>query len=168
MDRQPTPTETITALEQIAETLIGLWRTTREQVAPSISEQQMRVLTALERSDTNLSSLAEVLGLPPSSATRLCDRLERHGLLERRPAGRRVIVFLTPAGRTLLTSIHGYRRRRLEQAWNLIPAADRSVLAGLLPRIALPAPSSEVDPLREQHPAGLAAGDLSPVEEPLA
>lgn len=56
-----------------------------------------------------ISALARVLGMTPASATELADRLERAGLVERRPHPtdrRKRLLHPTPAATTTLTGIY--------------------------------------------------------------
>ena len=54
-------------------------------VDPPITMPQWRVLVLAEGEPQNVKGVAEDLGVHPSNATRLCDRLVRAGLLDRRP-----------------------------------------------------------------------------------
>src|ERR1700753_3306143 len=89
-------------VEATAEALVGIWAHVVESLDVRVSPTQLRALTAVGRyGELNLSQLAAALGALPSSASRLCDRLEAARLLtpdagRARPrAGR---VGLTPAG----------------------------------------------------------------------
>ena len=71
-------------VEAAAEALVGIWSHVAESLDVRISPTQLRALTAVGRyGELNLSQLAEALGALPSSASRLCDRLEAAGLLTR-------------------------------------------------------------------------------------
>ena len=64
-------------VEAAAEALVGIWSHVAESLDVRISPTQLRALTAVGRyGELNLSQLAEALGALPSSASRLCDRLE--------------------------------------------------------------------------------------------
>jgi DNA-binding MarR family transcriptional regulator len=99
-----------------------------EAGSPRVPASQMRALSIIERhQDLTLGSLAHELGAIPSSATRLCDRLEAAGLVEREssPSSRReVIVRLTRAGTSFLDDLRDLR----------ITAVD-DVLAGMSPAL---------------------------------
>src|ERR1700749_1098314 len=85
-----------------AEALVGIWAQVAESLDVRVSPPQLRALTAVGRyGELNLSQLAEALGALPSSASRLCDRLEAGGLLTRdtgRARRRAVRLRLAPAG----------------------------------------------------------------------
>src|SRR6202046_5902539 len=78
-------------VEAAAEALVGIWSHVAESLDARVSPTQLRALTAVGRYDElNLSQLAEALGALPSSASRLCDRLEAARPLTRGPGrGRR-------------------------------------------------------------------------------
>src|ERR1700753_3356239 len=89
-------------VEAAAEALVGIWAHVAESLDVRGSPTQRGALTAVGRyGELNLSQLAEALGALPSSASRLCDRLEAAGLLTRDTgrASRRALSFrLTPQG----------------------------------------------------------------------
>lgn len=79
---------------------------------------QFRGLVVLTRPDpVTVGDLAEALDVHPSTATRLCDRLERKGLVRRRPGvasdRRETTVTLTAQGRRLVGRVTDRRRRDL-------------------------------------------------------
>src|ERR1700760_771999 len=89
-------------VEATAEALVGIWAHVAESLDVRVSPTQLRALTAVGRyGELNLSQLAAALGALPSSASRLCDRLEAAGLLTRdagRASRRAVRLRLTPPG----------------------------------------------------------------------
>jgi DNA-binding MarR family transcriptional regulator len=121
------PANAVEAAELVAEAMIQLWRRAHLEIAPDVSDQQMRTVLALERGPLKATDLARSLGTSPSSATRLCDRLEQRGLIERLTAGRRVTIHLTEAGQKLLHVTREHRRHLLDQALS-DTGADRAVL----------------------------------------
>jgi DNA-binding MarR family transcriptional regulator len=77
---------------------------------------QYRALVVLMRpTPVTVGDLAVVLDIHPSTATRMCDRLELKRLVRRRPGistDRRVTpVSLTPKGRRLVERVTDHRRR---------------------------------------------------------
>ena len=76
--------------------------------AAMLTLAQIRVLRRLARGPRALGELAVELGISPTSMTRLIDRLEERGLVERRrddPDRRRVVAALRPAGRDLVAAV---------------------------------------------------------------
>ncbi|HUB69706.1 MAG TPA: MarR family winged helix-turn-helix transcriptional regulator [Acidimicrobiales bacterium] len=105
-------------------------------VADDVTLVQYRVLVELAASGPQrLADLANGLGVDPSTATRMCDRLVRKGLVLRRRATadrRAVRVSLAPSGRDLVTEVTRRRRAQLATILERLPDEDRRpVLAAL-------------------------------------
>jgi DNA-binding MarR family transcriptional regulator len=125
-----------TAVLASAESLMSVLDSARLAQSPSVPPTQLRVLTVVARSrHTNMSRLAEALGVVPSSASRLCDRLEATGLLRRVPDPRdrrEVRLLLTPAARRLLEDLRDRRRAALAAVLDrMTPAARQELLRSL-------------------------------------
>ncbi|MGW0560605.1 MarR family winged helix-turn-helix transcriptional regulator [Streptomyces sp. NPDC003016] len=107
-----------------------------QEAAPSgpISPSQLRALTVLEGQDgVNLRALGEALGSRPSSVSRLCDRLEAAGLVERLPSAtsrREVEVRMSRRGRDLLAEFRAFRVREIEAVLREIAPGELAALAG--------------------------------------
>ena len=97
-----------------------------------VSLQQYRALVVLaSRGPQRPRDLAVALGVEPSTATRLCDRLVRKRLISRRRAGddrREVRLDLTLKGIRLVDSVTQRRRDEIEQILGVIPASQRASL----------------------------------------
>jgi len=79
-------TDVAAAVESTVDSLVAVLDAARLAQSPAIPPTQLRVLTIVEANrHTNMSRLAEALDVVPSSASRLCDRLEATGLLRRVP-----------------------------------------------------------------------------------
>ena len=116
-----------------AELLEVLWG--RASTAP-VSASQLRVLFILEHNEgINLRTLADALGSTPPSTSRLCDRLQAVGFVERRTpvANRRELeLHLSRHGRAFLTGLRLRREGALQSVLEQMPAAQRtSLLSGL-------------------------------------
>ncbi len=120
-------------VEAAAEALVGIWAHVAESLDVRVSPTQLRALTAVGRyGELNLSQLAEVLGALPSSASRLCDRLEAAGLLTRdtgRASRRAVSLRLTPEGEALLDLARTSRQEQIAQVLGTMTPAGRKELA---------------------------------------
>jgi DNA-binding MarR family transcriptional regulator len=120
-------------VEIAAEALVGIWAHVAESLDVRVSPTQLRALTAVGRYDElNLSQLAEALGALPSSASRLCDRLEAAGLLTRdtgRASRRAVSLRLTPEGEALLAQARTSRQEQIAQVLAAMTPAARDELA---------------------------------------
>ncbi|WP_434744095.1 MarR family winged helix-turn-helix transcriptional regulator [Micromonospora sp. SH-82] len=116
----------------------------------------------VERNDgINLRRLAAETDMLLSSASRLCDRLEAAGMVEREPgrADRREIsLHLTPQGRRILAELRSDRRRRLADVLaRMTPAGQEALLSGL----------TEFDEASREHSgAGPGGGAPPPSSEP--
>ena len=101
-------------------------------VDPPITMPQWRVLVLAESEPQNVKSVAEDLGVHPSNATRLCDRLVRAGLLDRRPLEndrRQVVLTLTARGRNIVDRVFAHRRRTVRQILATMPEEQRASIA---------------------------------------
>ena len=129
-------TDAAAAVLATAESLLGVLDGARLAQAPAVPPAQLRVLTIVARGrQTNMSRLAEALGVVPSSASRLCDRLEATGLLRRVPDPRdrrEVRLLLTPAARRLLEELRDRRRAALAAVLDRMTPAGRQDLVRAL------------------------------------
>jgi DNA-binding MarR family transcriptional regulator len=103
-------------------------------VDDEITLPQYRALVLLgSRGSQNIGGLADELGIHPSTATRLCDRLAAKDLVTRdaSPESRReVTVALTPAGQSVLRAVISRRRKEIRRIVDrLEPAAQRRLIA---------------------------------------
>ncbi|MET9503733.1 MarR family winged helix-turn-helix transcriptional regulator [Streptomyces sp. NPDC006259] len=112
-----------------AELLEVLWG--RASTAP-VSASQLRVLLILEYHDgINLRTLADGLASTPPSTSRLCDRLQAAGLVERvvSAADRRELrLHLSGRGRAFLADLRARREQALRSVLDRMPLAQRAAL----------------------------------------
>ncbi len=105
-------------------------------VADDVTLVQYRVLVELAaRGPKRIADLAAVLGVDASTATRMCDRLVRKGLVTRRRAStdrRAVRASLAPPGRELVAEVTRRRRAELATILALVPGEDRPAVLGAL------------------------------------
>ncbi|WP_092630636.1 MarR family winged helix-turn-helix transcriptional regulator [Actinopolyspora mzabensis] len=137
--------------------LVGVSAKSVAAVAGPITLPQFRLLVALgSRGPLKLVSLAEMLGVNPSTATRTVDRLVTAGWAQRNsnPASRREItVSLTEAGRGLVDRVTEYRRSEISAIVERIPHEDR---AGLVRALQAFTEAGEEPPARASpYDAGL-------------
>jgi len=97
---------------------------------------QYRSLVVLaSRGPQGMAALADALGVTPPTASRLCDRLVRKGLVRRRTDRsdrRQVRIALTEAGRRMVDVVTDRRRAEIAKLLETVPPdARRSVVAGL-------------------------------------
>jgi DNA-binding MarR family transcriptional regulator len=126
---RPQPDEVARVTSTAAELLEVLWG--RASTAPA-SASQLRVLLILEHHDgINLRTLADSLASTPPSTSRLCDRLQAAGFVERvvSPADRREVrLHLSSRGRAFLADLRTRREKELQEVLALMPAAKRTAL----------------------------------------
>ena len=101
---------------QLGRVLAGrrLLASLHEGSVAKLSPTKLRALDVLAEGGTRVGELAAQVGVDETTATRLVDRLEVLGLVERRSlaADRRVtVVRLTPAGEKLVTDVAQQRER---------------------------------------------------------
>jgi DNA-binding MarR family transcriptional regulator len=116
--------------------LVGVAARSLATVAEDVTLAQYRALIELaSRGPQRLADLATALGVEPSTATRMCDRLVRKGLVARRRTSedrRAVRVSLTVAGAALVAEVSGRRRVEIVEIMGRLPTAQRaSVLPAL-------------------------------------
>jgi DNA-binding MarR family transcriptional regulator len=108
------------------------------QVEDRASLPQLRVLTLMEKHGSlTLGGVAAALGVHPSNATRMCDRLVAAGYVDRQddPDDRRQLrLSLTGLGRELVASVMSHRRLAVARAMAAMEPNDRAVLASTLER----------------------------------
>lgn len=125
------------ALEAAAvlEMLNLLWPRGQEALT-AVPPSQLRALTVIdERESVNLRDLGQALGSTPPSVSRLCDRLEAAGLIQRSRAmanRREVEVRLSRGGHAVLTSVRAARATEIQAVLaRMSPGQQRSLFEGL-------------------------------------
>ncbi len=101
---------------------------------------QYRTLVVLaSRGSQRMVDLAAALGVAPSTAGRMCDRLVRKGLIRRHRARadrRAVLVSATAAGRQVVDQATARRRALIEDILRKLPAARQQAVAAALAAFA--------------------------------
>jgi DNA-binding MarR family transcriptional regulator len=109
-------------IERISAVTVALHRLVSEVAGQSgMTSQQAGLLRSLEQ-PRSMSALAAERNCDPSNITGLVDRLQRLGLVERRPdpADRRIrLLALTPAGRRMRASIRRDVTKEVQTRWHL-------------------------------------------------
>ena len=126
----------VDAVLRASRALVAVAARSIAQVDEAVTLPQYRALVALAaRGPQRVTDLADELGVHPSSATRMCDRLERAGFIDRVVAvanRREVEVRLTRSGRALLDRVTTARRREIGHIVKDVPIPLRSaVVKGL-------------------------------------
>ena len=128
--------ELVDAVLGASRALVAVAARSLADLAEDVTLAQYRALVELAaRGAQRSADLASALGVDRSTATRMCDRLVRKGLVQRRriSADRRgVRVSLTSAGRALVEEVTRRRRVEIAQILRRMSRTDRaSALAAL-------------------------------------
>ncbi|MDT0345357.1 MarR family winged helix-turn-helix transcriptional regulator [Streptomyces litchfieldiae] len=111
---------------------------------PTLEKLPFTTLSVLDTlatrgSPMRLSELARTEQISQPGITQLVTRLEREGLVERRPDpsdGRAVLVHITEAGRRIGRSRHADRTRHLVPLLARLTAEERQAIARALPALS--------------------------------
>jgi DNA-binding MarR family transcriptional regulator len=116
------------ALRGLLELSVGVLSEMEESVSPS----HLRALQALEHlGGAKVTALGESLGVPPSTASRISDRLAAAGLITREVAAdnrRATWLELTPDGHRMLSELAGTRAKALERVTTEMHPDERDAL----------------------------------------
>lgn len=100
------------------------------QVTEDVTVAQYRALAVLGgRSEWRLTDLAKAMGVTPSTATRMCDRLVHKDLVSRERDGvdrREVLLALTSHGRELVDLVTEQVRYLVRGMLDAVPGAERA------------------------------------------
>ena len=104
-----------------------------------LTQAQWRALWRLSRQEgINQATLADQLEIQPITLTRLLDKMEAHGWIERRPdpADRRALrLFLTPRAQPLLAELQAIGIELIDHALQGVEPEARLALADALERM---------------------------------
>ncbi|MFF3176934.1 MarR family winged helix-turn-helix transcriptional regulator [Streptomyces sp. NPDC057900] len=128
--------EATDSASSIVELLDVMWDHARNatvgMTAPG-STSQLRLMYVVDREDgIRMRTVCQRLASAPPTVTRMCDRLQAIGFLERLPSpdnGREIVLCLTAAGKEHLQRIREQRDSMLHQAINNMSTIDRRALA---------------------------------------
>jgi DNA-binding MarR family transcriptional regulator len=127
------PRDIALEITDAVESLTGLWSLSAQGAVMRLSLHQLRALRALQGDPgLNLTALAARLDIGMPTASRLCDRLEAAGLLERssHPSRRREVrLSLTRQGRAVLDEVAGRRTSALADVLAQMKPADRAAFS---------------------------------------
>jgi DNA-binding MarR family transcriptional regulator len=145
----------VDALLDATRVLLALSVRTLGSIRPALTPVQLRALVVLSGPDSvTMGELADALGVHPSNATRVCDRLELLELVHRQEnrADRRTLsARLTSSGENMLRTIMEARRGALAEILAAIPPERRAGLATDLRALVTAArgtlPDSDLAPL---------------------
>jgi len=137
---QPDRVAVVEAVLGASRVLVAVAARSLAEVAEEVTLPQYRALVVLaSRGPQGVASLAESLAVTPPTATRMCDRLVRKGLVRRRTSNedrRQVRLSVTAAGRQLVDQVTERRRQEIADLLATIPAADQVAMVTLFTRLA--------------------------------
>lgn len=117
--------EVIEALLLASRAMVAFAARTLAELDPEVTMPQSRALVVLaSRGPQRVTDIASDLGVAPSTATRMCDRLVRKSLIRRyRSAANRreVRLSLTPSGQSLVRELSERRRAQLARYVEAVP-----------------------------------------------
>jgi len=136
-----------------------------EVCCDGLSQRQTAILRVLVASEgARLMDLAALSGITPSAMTRVLEKLEARGLVERvrgaHTDGRAAMVRITPEGRRTRELLDGLMRSRTQTIVDAIPERQRTSVLGALELLnnaieragccALNAPVATLTQIKEQ------------------
>ncbi|OBF14806.1 MarR family transcriptional regulator [Mycobacterium kubicae] len=135
----PSP-EQIDAVLRATRAMVGIAAASIAEVDDTVTVPQLRVLVMVDtRGPLNLAGVAAGLGVNPSNASRICDRLIKAGLLNRQEAAddrRNITLTLSAAGRQLVDKVIEHRRTAIIRVLGDMEPEDREALKTALDRFA--------------------------------
>jgi DNA-binding MarR family transcriptional regulator len=139
----PPPDEQVDAVLRASRALVGIAASSLAEVDAVVTVPQLRVLMMVHtRGPLNVAAVAAGMAVSPSNASRVCDRLIKAGLLNRRESTsdrRHVSLTLTDAGCALVEKVTGHRRAAVERALRNMSAPQRQPLVEALNGFAVAA-----------------------------
>jgi DNA-binding MarR family transcriptional regulator len=130
------PDSMVDAVLSASRVLVAVAARSLADAGEDVTLTQYRSLVVLaSRGPKTVAELADLVAVTPPTASRLCDRLVKKGLIRRR-AGRhdrrQVHIALTETGRDLIDTVTARRRREIADLLTAIPLeTQRSVVAAL-------------------------------------
>jgi DNA-binding MarR family transcriptional regulator len=132
------PSSLVDAVLSASRVFIAIATRSLADSAEEVTLAQYRTLVVLaSRGPQTLAGLASNIAVTPATATRMCDRLVRKGLIRRthRRGDRRTIrLDLTAEGRSLVDAVTQRRRKEIQSLLKSVPVAEQSDLVRALGR----------------------------------
>ena len=135
--------EVASAVLAASRALMGVAVRSIDLVEDDVTLVQYRALVLLtSRGEQNVSYLAEALGVHPSTATRLCDRLVAKGLVGRvtsNESRREITLTVTAAGRAIVRAVSARRRKEVTKIVEQLSRDERQRLQAAFAAFAVAA-----------------------------
>ncbi len=108
--------------------------------AEEVTLPQYRALVVIAgKGPQGVAALADALGVTPPTATRMCDRLVRKGLVRRRSSvrdRRQVRIALTPEGNRLVTEVAERRRAEIAGILRKLSPGEQAAIVESFAKLA--------------------------------
>jgi DNA-binding MarR family transcriptional regulator len=134
------PETVVDAVLSASRVLVAVAARSLGDVAEEVTLTQYRTLVVLaSRGPQSLAALASAIEVTPPTATRMCDRLVRKGLVQRRHDRgdrRQIRVALAEPGRQLVDSVTERRRKVIADLLMAIPVKKQAALVQSLQLLA--------------------------------
>ena len=126
----------VDAVLNASRVLVAIAARSLADAGEEVTLTQYRSLVVLaSRGPQSMAALAEAVAVTPATASRMCDRLVKKGLVRRRSDRhdrRQVRLALTEAGRHLVDAVSARRRQEIADLLATIPSeTQRSVVTAL-------------------------------------
>jgi DNA-binding MarR family transcriptional regulator len=144
------PRPDVSAFEALTRALVGVTAQSLDALDRAVTVSQFRLLRTLDGlGRVPSSTLAAALGNAASSVTRLVDRLEAAGYVERGTDAHSrsiVTVEVTAAGRDIVDAVVARRHQLLESVLDRMSGEERAQAAAVAERFALLAGDATAEP----------------------
>lgn len=132
----PTHDELVDAVLSASRVLVAIAARSLAEVGERVTLTQYRSLVVLaSRGPQRVAELAEAVAVTPPTASRMCERLVKKGLVTRRADRRdrrQVRITLSSAGRLLVDTVTARRRAEIERLITSMPLeAQGQIVAAL-------------------------------------
>ncbi len=130
----------VDAVISASRVLVAIAARSLAEVGEEVTLTQYRSLVVLaSHGPQRVAALADAVAVTPPTASRMCDRLVKKGLVTRRADRRdrrQVRIALSTAGRLLVDTVTVRRRAEIEQLIASIPSDSRGEVIAALRRLA--------------------------------
>jgi DNA-binding MarR family transcriptional regulator len=132
--------DVVDAVLTASRVLVAIAARSLADAGEEVTLTQYRALVVLaSRGPQSVAALAEAVAVTPPTASRLCDRLVRKGLVRRRTDRhdrRQVRIGLTAAGRRLIDTVTARRREEIATLLGGFGVEEQQAVAAALHRLA--------------------------------
>jgi DNA-binding MarR family transcriptional regulator len=136
----PPEEQLVDAVLSASRVLVAIAARSLADVGEEVTLTQYRSLVVLaSRGPQGVAALAEAVAVTPPTASRMCDRLVKKGLVTRRTDRRdrrQVRIALSPGGRLLVDAVTARRRQEIERLVGSIPEDSRAGVVAALAHLS--------------------------------